>query len=286
MANDDLQAHATRLIESVPSTPTTLTAQPLRALPRGTHVRGSFAGGGSVPADGAYQLHQGETVQPAAGAQPQDDSQPAGAAPDSQDDLNAPASDEGATEGNVKLQRAYSRMNEAITKLFDGSGVKRSATIPYIDGQQTHEHITAVGNALQQAGGLTKNLLTSFHHSGGAGWGSGDGSTVAHPADALRSTIIPKGSENAEAAISACRSLLSDIEKLLGANDPTVKVAKAQLGLVSKHDAQGMNCLDFGVSLQQICHLPLQSVARKHNDTKGNGPGHVKLQPPRRKAQG
>jgi hypothetical protein len=225
---------------------------------------------------------QAPQAAPSAGAQ--DDSQPAGAALDSQDDSNAPASDEQATEGNVKLQRAYSRMNEALAVFFDGSGVKRSATIPYIDGQQTHEHITAVGNALQQAGGLTKNLLTSFHHSGGAGWGHGDGSTVAHPADALRATIIPKDSKNAVAAISACRSLLNDIEKLLGKDDATVKVAKAQLALVSKHDSEGMNALDFGIALTQIVHMPLQSVARKHNDVKPNGPGHPKLQPPRRRA--
>jgi hypothetical protein len=213
----------------------------------------------------------------AAGAQPQDDSQ--------DQDSSAPNSDEQATEGNVKLQRDYSRMNEALAVFFDGSGVKRRATIPYIDGQQTHEHITAVGNALQQSGGLTKNLLTSFHHSGGRGWGHGEGATVAHPADSLRSTIIPKDSENAIKAISACRSLLNDIEKLLGKDDTTVKVAKAQLDLVSKHSAAGMTALDFGISLTQIVHMPLQSVARAHNETKGAGPGHPKLQAPgKRKA--
>jgi hypothetical protein len=221
-----------------------------------------------------------QTQDPNSQADPQAaGAQPGAPAPDPRDvDSNAP--DETSGEP-VKIQRAYSRMNEALCALFDGLGIKRVFTSPYVDGASTESHIQAVGSAAASSGlGLTKTLLTTFHHSGGRGFGYGDGATVAHPADALRSTLIPHDSEKAIAAISACRSLLNDIEKLLGKDDTTIKVAKAQLALVSKHDSEGMTALDVGISLQQLVHLPLQSVARGHNETKQAGPGHPKLQAP------
>jgi len=180
----------------------------------------------------------------------------------------------------VNLQKSYSALNEKLAKQFDESGVKRSFTVPYIDGQGMTEHVQAVGAAAAQAGGLTKNLLTTMHHSEGKGWGSGDGHTVGHPADSLRSTIIPKDNEHAKATIDAAQTHLNNIKKLLGDEDPTVKVAQGQLNLVKKGDGAGMNLLDFGVMLVQVMHAPNQAVARAHNDTKSNGAGHPKLQAP------
>ena len=35
----------------------------------------------------------------------------------------------------INVQKTFSGVNEALTKLFDESGVKRTFTVPYIDGQ-------------------------------------------------------------------------------------------------------------------------------------------------------
>jgi len=132
-------------------------------------------------------------------------------------------------------------------------------------------HITAVGQAAAQTGGLTNNLLTTAHHSTGKGWGSGDGHTVGHPSEKLRMTIIPKEDEKAKAVILAAQKHLNGIATLLGENDPAVMTANSQLGLVKKTDGAGMNLLDFGVMMTQIMHAPNQAVARAHSGTKEGG---------------
>lgn len=171
----------------------------------------------------------------------------------------------------VNVQKSLSALNEKLIKLFDESGVKRSFSVPYIDGQETHDHITAVAQAASQTGGFTKNLITTAHHSGGKGYGTGDGHTVAHPADKLRSTIIPKDDERAKAAIAAAQKHLNNLAFLLGDDDPTVKTANGQLALVKKTDGAGMNLLDFGVMLIQAMFRPTQTFAREHQGGKPGG---------------
>ena len=164
----------------------------------------------------------------------------------------------------VNLQKSYSALNEKLAKTFDESGVSRSFTVPYIDGQQMDEHVAAVGQAAAQSGGLTNNLLTTMHHSDGKGWGSGDGHTIGHPSDALRTTLIPDDDKNAIETIQAAQKHLDNIGSLIGDDDPAVKMAKSQLNLVKKTDGAGMNLLDFGVMLTQIMYGPNQAIARAH----------------------
>lgn len=173
-------------------------------------------------------------------------------------------------DDKVNLQKSYSALNESLAKTFDESGVHRSFTVPYIDGQGMDEHVAAVGQAASQSGGLTNNLVTSAHHSEGRGWGTGDGHTIGHPSDDLRATIIPDDDENAKATIQAAAKHLSNVEKLIG-DDQSVKVAKSQLDLVKKTDGAGMNLLDFGVMMTQIMYAPNQAVARAHQGTKAGG---------------
>lgn len=173
----------------------------------------------------------------------------------------------------VSLQKEYSALNEALVKLFDEAGVRRSFTIPYIEGQEMGEHVAAVGQVASQSGGLTSNLIMSAHHSGGKGWGSGEGHTVGHPADKLRTTVIRRDDPNAKAAINACQKYLDDLEFLLGKKEPTVITANSQLNLVKKFDGAGMNLYDFGVMLIQITHPPTQAAARAHSGTKQGGHG-------------
>lgn len=185
----------------------------------------------------------------------------------------------------VNLQKSYSALNERLAKLFDESGVRRSFTVPYIDGQTMDQHVESVGQAAVQSGGITGNLLTSAHHSTGKGWGSGDGQTVGHPSEKLRTTVVPKDDENAKAAVSAASTHLNNLEKLLGEDDPAVKSAKGQLQLVKQTDGAGMTLLDFGVMLTQIMYGPTQAVARAHSGNKDGGhaphlraPGQVESQ--------
>lgn len=171
----------------------------------------------------------------------------------------------------INLQKSYSALNEKLAKQFDGAGVRRSFTVPYVEGQGMHEHIESVGQAAAQSGGLTANLLTTAHHSDGKGWGSGDGHTVGHPSEKLRITVVPKNDENAKATIAAAQTHLNNIAKLIGDDDPAVKTANGQLALVKKTDGAGMNLLDFGVMMTQIMYAPTQAVARAHSGTKDDG---------------
>lgn len=172
---------------------------------------------------------------------------------------------------SVNLKKSYALMNEKLAQQFDGSGVKRSFTVPYVQGQPAEDHIAAVGQIAAQSGGLVGNLLTSAHHSTGKGWGSGDGATVGHPSEKLRTTIIPKNDEHAKATIDAAQKHLTNIETLLGDKDPAVQTAQSQLNLVKKSDGAGMNLLDFGVLLTQIMYAPHQAVARAHSNAHPDG---------------
>ena len=171
----------------------------------------------------------------------------------------------------INVQKTFSGVNESLTKLFDESGVKRTFTVPYIDGQGMDEHIGAVGQAANETGGLTNNLITTQHHSSGKGWGSGEGHTVGFLADHLRNTIIPADDEHAKAAIAAAQKHINEIAKGLGDDAPEIKVANGQLALLKKHDAAGMNLMDFGVMIQQMMHAPNQAIARAHSGKKDGG---------------
>lgn len=173
-------------------------------------------------------------------------------------------SDEETAGTTVNLKRAYSRLQEALIKLADESGIKRSATIPYVEGQMGAEHINAVGQAVSQVGGLTSNLLLSAHHSHGKGFGSGDGHTVSFPAEKLRQTIVTKDNENAKAAVDAARNYVNKIHFLIG-DDPTVKAAQAQLKIIGSNNMAGMSLSDCVIALVGIVHRPTQKVAQAHN---------------------
>jgi len=280
------------------------------SLPEGTTTVGSFKKGGRVPKTGAYKLEKGERVltalqglkQPAQdSAQPPDaqtalaskaaqsdstqqpapDDTPQQSAVPAQDDTQdagsgATLSDEPAAQ-TVNLCKAYSKLQEALTKLADGSGVRRTVTIPYVDGEPMQSHIQAVSQAIIPAGGLTANLLTSYHHAGGKGWGSGDGSTQAWNAEKLRQTIIPKKSELAKDAVDATRSFISKLEFLLGKDESTIKTAKAQLQIVGSQDLAGMNVADAMAALINLVHQPLQKVAQRHQLAQHGGEAHAKL---------
>lgn len=171
----------------------------------------------------------------------------------------------------VNLQKSYSKLNESLVHLFDESGIRRTFTVPYLEGQQMDAHVDSVAQAAAQSGGLTNNLLMSAHHSEGKGWGSGDGHTVAHPSEKLRTTIIRPKDENAKAAVDAAQTHLNGIKKLLGDDDPAAQTAQSQLDLVKRSDGAGMNLLDFGVMLTQIMYQPHQAIARAHSSTKEDG---------------
>jgi|SRR5579872_5144667 len=175
-------------------------------------------------------------------------------------------SDETALAGSVNLHRAFSKLNEALMKLADESGVVRTATIPHISGQSMAEHLEIVGQTLAQAGGLTANVLTATHSV----HGPDGGVTVAHPAEKLRQTIVTKDNKNAKAAIDACKSFISKAEFLLGETRET-KIAKSQLSLVGKSDGAGMTVADLMLSLINIPVPVIQAVARAHSGTKDGG---------------
>lgn len=171
----------------------------------------------------------------------------------------------------VNLKKSFSVLNERLGKQFDESGVRRSFTVPYIAGQPMADHIKSVGQAAAQVGGFTKNLMTTAHHSDGKGWGSADGHTIAHPADKLRATIIPKDDEYAKASIAAAQKHINNFKFLLGDKNPAVVTAQSQLDLVKKTSGAGMNLMDFGVLLTQIMVKPTQNVAQAHSGTKSGG---------------
>src|ERR1019366_6662269 len=110
--------------------------------------------------------------------------------------------EEVAAGAGVNLKRAYSNLNTKIIELMDGLGIRRSATIPHVRGEQIHDHLNSVSQIIANNGGVTKNFLAATHtqHS------PTGGETVAFNSDKLHQTVIPAKSEVAKAAIDACKS--------------------------------------------------------------------------------
>src|ERR1700680_1093034 len=232
-------------------------------------VAGSFQTGGVVPKDAAYKLHAGEQVLPAQTdlTQPQQDAQNP---PEQDADSTNLPDDENAVAGEgVTLQRAYSKLNSAVTALFDGLGVRRSATVAHVAGESMSDHIDAVSKVLPTIGGVTANLSTATHTK----HDPNGGATVLHPADKLRSTIVPKDNDLAKAAINACRSFVNKVESLVD-ETPEVKMAKSQLALISKQDGAGMSSFDLGAALLSVPGPLIQLVARLHS-TRKHGAHHA-----------
>ena len=165
----------------------------------------------------------------------------------------------------VNLHKSYSGVNSALAKAFDGNGVKRSFTVPYVDGQATAEHVQAIGAAAAQSGGLAKNLVTSAHKDGGKGYGYGEGETAGHPTHDLMNTVISDKDEDAKKALDATQTHLNNLKKILGKNAPTIKTAQNQLDLIGKRDGAGMTLYDFAVGLLSLITPPMQAVSRAHN---------------------
>jgi hypothetical protein len=216
-----------------------------------------------------------QKAQQSSAAQPQpsaarDDSQDQSAAPqqgaDTQDNGNSSVlSDESAVEGeSINLQRAYSKLNSAITALFDGLGVQRAATVAHVEGQSMSDHMQDVGKVLSTIGGVTANLLTATHTK----HDPNGGATVAYPAHKLRETEVPADSDVARKAIDACRSFVSKCTALLGNDDPAVKTAKSQLDLVGRHDGEGMTSFDLGAALLSVPGPLIQKISRLHSEYK------------------
>ena len=100
----------------------------------------------------------------------------------------------------VKIHSLYSKLNESLTDLFDNAGARRTFTVPYVAEQSTADHVTAVGQAAMESGGLTKSLVSTAHKSGGKGWGSDQGSTIGHSSAAIAtarsSAILSNGASS------------------------------------------------------------------------------------------
>jgi hypothetical protein len=172
----------------------------------------------------------------------------------------------------VNLKQTYAKLNESLAKTFDSLGVRRAFTAPYTEGHSMADHVKSVGAISDQHGGLATNLLSSYHHSGKSGWGSGEGETVAHPVAKLQETIIPKDSEAAKEAVQAAQTHLNGFKELLGKDDPDVLNVQSQLNLVKKTDGANMSAFDFGVMLQQIMFSLTQKVTRTHMLANANTP--------------
>jgi hypothetical protein len=178
-------------------------------------------------------------------------------------------SDSGAVEGaGVNLQKSYSHLNSAVANLFDESGIRRNATISHVSGQSMADHIQDVGKILPGLGGITANVLTSTHTK----HDPNGGATISHPAHKLRETLIPKDSEPAKDAVSSAKSFVNQAASLLGEDDPAVKLAKAQLQLVSTRDMAGMSLFDAGAALLGVPGPLIQKIARLHSMTHPDGP--------------
>lgn len=172
--------------------------------------------------------------------------------PQPEQDSAAPEQDDDESENApVKIHVAFSKLQESLIKLLDGLGISRVFTLPYIHGAPMADHIKAVGKMMTQSGGMGANLMFSAHHSGGRGYGSGDGHTVAYTAQKLHETFIPAKNEDAKAALSAAKNLISQIKKLIG-ETPAVQTAESQLDILGKYDGRGLTALDFGVALSNL----------------------------------
>ena len=238
----------------------------------------------------------GGLVQPASGSAPASAPQaPAGGAPQSQDGsvpAGAPQgsalpdeskADSSGNEQPVKIKQDFSRVHEKLTELIDGLGVHRDFTIPYSNSPAA-DNVTAVNAAAQKVGGLSKVLMTTFHHAKGRGFGTEDGMTVGFNADRLHGAIIPKDSESAKAVVTAANRFLHQAESLIG-KTPAIETAKGQLALIGKNSLAGMNAMDTLIAFTQVLHPVMQNLAKVHSFVKGNGEHGVRLSPPKAREQ-
>lgn len=176
-----------------------------------------------------------------------------------------------ATPSSVNLKKSFARVQESLAALADNLGIVRNFSVPFISGQSAADHVKSVGLVAATSGGLTGNLLTSGHRSGGRGYGSGDGETAGHPVPKLKETKIPKDWEDAKVAISAAQRYISQVGSLLGDKNQAVVTAQSQLDLVKKTSAAGMTVFDFIVLVQQCLYAPTQAIARSHSGIKDGG---------------
>jgi hypothetical protein len=172
----------------------------------------------------------------------------------------------------VNLKKSYAKLNEKLAAAFDGMGVRRGFTIPYVEGHSMADHINAINQVTGEHGGLANFLLQTYHTDGK--WGSGDGETVGHPVDRLRSTVIPKDDKGAKEAIEAAQDHINNFKKLLGDDDADVTTAQRQLDLVKATDGTGMNAFEFGVFLQNIMLRMTQKVGRMYMVANANTPAN------------
>jgi len=206
----------------------------------------------------------------AAAPQPQAAPQPPAAPAGAQDDQDADNGDSSKSDEDVvadkgvNLHRSFSKLQESVTAMLDGLGVKRSATVKHIDGETMAAHIQSVHQALQPIGGMTKNLATV----GNTVHGSGE--TVLHPSEQLRQTIVPAKFEPAEKAIQACRSFVSKCEGLIG-ETPETRVAKSQLAMLAKRSGAQMTAFDLASALLVVPAPVIRDLAKKHSAHKHSG---------------
>jgi hypothetical protein len=169
----------------------------------------------------------------------------------------------------VNIHTSLAATNQRIAELNDALGVRRVATIPYSDEGNMADHIKAVDAVLEQHGGITQNLLSSYHHEGKGGWGTSEGETVAHPVYKLHSTLIPHDHfEPAIKAIGALRTLITKAASVVGDKDPVIVRLRGQLGLLSRSNAHGMNLFDFDSMIHFLALDAVKAIAKAHHKVK------------------
>lgn len=179
----------------------------------------------------------------------------------------------------IDLHSAFAAVNESLANLYDALGVRRAFTLPFVQGHDMSQHIQAVQQISQQHGGITENLLSTYHHAGKGGWNSAAGETVGHPVENLQTTLIPKDFPEAIKVIAATRTLITKAATLIGDKDPAIVQARSQLGLLNRSNAAQMNLFDFGSMIQFIAQPVLQSVAKAHHAVKTKAAGMHQFHP-------
>jgi hypothetical protein len=187
----------------------------------------------------------------------------------------------------INLHTSVAQVNENLVRLNDSLGVRRAFSTPFVDGEAMGDHIKSVSAAANQHGGITKVLLSSYHHEGKRGWNSSDGETVGHPVDKLQNTIIPKDFAPAIKAIGAVRTLVTKAASIVGDKEPSVTKSRSQLKLLSAANGAGMNLFDFNALVQFLVFPVIQAVSRAHHAVKAHHlgdkshPGDPRLSPAR-----
>jgi hypothetical protein len=227
-------------------------------------------------ANSAIQALQAKQQSAAPQSAPQQDDSDATTQQIAQPSDDSGSEDEATGAGNTNLTRAFSKLNERLIDFADHMA-HRTFTLPHIEGQPMHEHITAVGSAAAKNGGLTENILLATHDDHHP-----EAATVAYPAGKLREVVVPDDNPEAKAAIRAAADVVSKAAKFLGEDDPSVKTAKSQLSLIQKTDGAGMTCSDFIVALINLPYPVIQSLARTHSTVKHQGALNPKLTGPKK----